>query len=228
MAERYLELQIRAVNCYHYFILEYLKLFFRLSFITVNKHCAATTDNVKLIIVCTHLNEPPFFKTVPQSQAPLKSFETNRWSHVCKCALTCAHIRILSCLCVCVALPILRMATYQFNMLHSPLDSVPVLHHGLSLHSRWLQHGGCDTTLRASTPPCYAISFFLLTPDLLEPSSSSRKETRKTETTSLNSEILSYSCWAFRLHASHLFRGDKLIQFAVSASRLIQQPLGQL
>lgn len=110
--------------------------------------------------------------------------------HMQICLNMCTHIQILSHLCTHVALTIFRMATYQFNMLHSPLDSVPVLHHGLSLHSRWLQHGARDATRRASTPPYYLISFFLFTPHLLEPSSGRNAQTK---TTSLNPEILSYS-----------------------------------
>ncbi len=102
----------------------------------------------------------------------------------------CTRIWLLSCWCVCVALTIFRMATYQFNMLHSPPDSVPVLHHGLSLHSQWLQHGACDTKRRAALLcdiflPLYAWSSGTFIKQ--------RGRNAQTTTTSLNSEILSYS-----------------------------------
>lgn len=59
--------------------------------------------------------------------------------------------------------------------------------------------GGCiaqrgDTMRRASTLPCYLISFFLYAPDHLEPSSSRGKRNAQTKkTTSLNAENRSYS-----------------------------------
>lgn len=64
-----------------------------------------------------------------------------------------------------------RMATYYFNMLHSPPDSVPALCRGLSPPSRWLQCRARNTTATASTLPSYAMSLFLFMLVLLEPSS---------------------------------------------------------
>lgn len=94
--------------------------------------------------------------------------------------LTCEHTSgCCHVLCACLAHVIFRMATYQFNMLHSPLDSVPVLHNNLSLHSRWLQLGACDTTRHASTPPCYLISSSSLNLIFWKPSSSRGKEMHK-------------------------------------------------
>lgn len=146
------------------------------------------------------------------------------------CLNMCTHMRILSCLCVCLALTIFRMTTYQFNMLHSPLDSVPVLHHGLSLHSRWLQHRARDTTHHASTPPRRLVIWYLSSSLRLIfwnlHQANGKKRTNKNNIIKLQNSFL--FIWAFRLHASHLFRGGKLIQFAVFASRLIQQPLCEL
>lgn len=99
-------------------------------------------------------------------------------SRVCKCILTFVHTsRYCHVMCACVALTIFHMTTYQFNMLHSPLDSVLALHRSMSLHSRWFQRRACSTTCHASTPPCYRLSSS--SSHLLEPSSSRGEEMHK-------------------------------------------------
>lgn len=119
-------------------------------------------------------------------------------SHVYRCAWRCEYrcgsVSVSVWLSLCSTWPLISLICSTHRLILSP-----VLHHSLSLHSRWLQQqqqqqdGACDTTRCASTPPCYLISLFLFTPDLLEPSSSRGKEMHKQKTTSLNSEILSYS-----------------------------------
>lgn len=115
----------------------------------------------------------------------------------------CTYVQSLPCLCVCVALTVFCMTTYQLNMLHSPPDSVPALHHRLSLLSQWLQHGACDAAMLASTQPYCVISFFLCTAE------------KGKKCTSKNRIIKHWNSftfiWAFRFHASHLFRAGKLI-----------------
>lgn len=82
-----------------------------------------------------------------------------------------------------------RMATYHVNMLHSPLDSVPVLHHGLSLHSRSLQRGACDAARLAA-----AIWYPLYAWNLHQAAAARRRRgNAQTKTTSLDSEILPHS-----------------------------------
>lgn len=126
---------------------------------------------------------------------------------------------------VFVWLTIFRMASYRFNMLRSPLEAVPVLSTAAARH---LIPGGRGTWY---LPLPNSISAYTSSPEpLIKQRERERGEKKhaNTKTTSLKDQILSYSCPVFRLHASHLFRGGKLIQFATFASHLIRQPLSQL
>ena len=107
-------------------------------------------------------------------------------THVCKWTLTCAHTsRFCHVLRACVA----------FTISGWPLISLICSTHlsnsslSLSLHSRWLQHRGCDTTSRLhaallcdiSLPPyAWSSGTFI----------KQRERNAQTKTTSLNSEIL--------------------------------------
>lgn len=129
------------------------------------------------------------------------------------------HIWILTCLCACVALTIFRMATYQFNMLHSPLESIPrPVASFLVVAARSLWH-------RDPSAPRRLIMWYLSSSLRLIFWNLHQAEGKKC--TNKNNIIKLWNSlfiWAFRLHASHLFRAGKLIQFAVFASRLIQRP----
>lgn len=139
------------------------------------------------------------------------------------CLNMCTYIWMMSCLCVSVASQYFPHGHLSFHMLYSPLYSVPVLHHGLSLNSRWLQRGACDTAYHLVI--LYLTSFLCLIFWNLH-QAEGKKCTNKNNIIKVRNSFI--SIWAVRLRTSHLFRGRKLIQFAMFASRLIQQPLSKL
>lgn len=156
------------------------------------------------------------------------------WSHVRVSTLTCVdtstscHVSFWFFVPI-VALTIFRMAAYQFNMLRSPLESVPVLHHGLSFRSRWLHH----IARRHHAPRLHTALLSDIFLPLCTRSSRTFIKQRQKKCTNKKDNIIKRRksflfIWALGLHASHLFRGGKLIQFAVFASSLIQRPLHEL
>lgn len=121
------------------------------------------------------------------------------WSHVRVSTLTCVdtstscHVSFWFFVPI-VALTIFRMAAYQFNMLRSPLESVPMLHHGLSFRSRWLHH----IARRHHAPRLHtALLSDIFLPLCTRSSRTFIKQRQKKctnkKTTSLNAENRSYS-----------------------------------